>query len=387
MLKRLMQTMRGTRPAAGRPRVAAQRFDRPIAFITQAQDATWVDPDRAYYSPLASMRLRLVAPARALARLGPVAIVPLEHALEDPALKAFDSPGTIVMGKLASSDVVRLAPQLVALTDWLRASGPDVRVFADLSDNYAAYGQEMQHPFPEEYQRRLGQACPLIVPCAGLAAELAPWANRGVHVVEDPWESPRTNPPRVAPGRRIRLLWFGMAGVMTFRHMRRAFEEMLSSLSDLSLDFTIVTSEHRLDFVRDLEQALRQTHPDLRFRFVPWTLEATWRAIDACDFVLLPNDAQAAWSRGKSHNRLVEAIRGGRFAVASPIPSYRELEQFAWVGDSLAEGIRWALAHPRDAECRILAGQAAIETRFSPEAVGARWCQVLGVTGWNGPSP
>jgi hypothetical protein len=379
MLKRLMQAMRAGRPATGRKQ--ARGFDRPIAFITQAQDATWVDPDRPYDSTLASMRLRLIAPARALARLGPVAIVPLELALRDPALVAFDSPGTIVMGKLASSDVVRFAPQLTALTEWLRTPGPRVRVFADLSDNYAAYGREMQHPFPEEYQRRLGQACRLIVPCAGLAEELAPWAMHGVSVVEDPWESPRENPPRVAPERRIRLLWFGMAGVMTFQHMRRAFEALLRSLSDLSLSFTIVTSEHRAEYVRDLEQALRPAHADLQFRFVPWTLEETWRAIDECDFVLLPNDTQAAWSRGKSHNRLVEAIRGGRFAVASPIPSYLELERFAWVGDSLAEGIRWALAHPRDAERRIGAGQTAIRSRFSPDAVGERWCEVLGAGG------
>jgi hypothetical protein len=377
MLKRLMQTLRAARlPAEGAP---ARTFDRPIAFITQAQEATWVAPDRAYYSTLASMRLRLVAPARALARLGPVAIIPLEHALRDPSLRAFDAPGTIVMGKLASSDVVRLAPQLVALTDWLRAPGPGVRAFADLSDNYAAYGREMQHPFPEEYLRRLGEACPLIVPCAGLAEQLAPWAVHGTRVVEDPWESPRENAPRVAPVARVRLLWFGMAGVMTFEHMRAAFTEMLRSLPDLPLEFTIVTSEHRADFVRELERALRGAHADLEFRFVSWTLEATWQAIDACDFVLLPNDTSAAWSRGKSHNRMVEAIRGGRFAVASPIPSYIELERFAWVGESLAAGIRWALEHPREAEARIAAGQAAIGSRFSPQAVGERWCEALGV--------
>jgi hypothetical protein len=385
MLKRLMRSMRAARPAAGRK--PAGGFDRPIAFITQAQDATWVDPDQPYYSTLASMRLRLVAPARALARLGPVAIIPLEQALQDPGLAAFDSPGTIVMGKLASSDVVRLAPQLSTLTDWLRSPGPGVRAFADLSDNYAAFGKEMQHPFPEEYQRRLGEACPLIVPCAGLAEELAPWAVRGVHVVEDPWESPRQNPPRVASGERVRMLWFGMAGVMTFQHMRGAFVELLRSLHELPLTFTIVTSEHRAEFVRDLEQALRRAHADLEFRFLPWTLETTWRAIDECDFVLLPNDTAASWSRGKSHNRMVEAIRGGRLAVASPIPSYVELERFAWVGDSLAEGIRWALAHPREAERRIAAGQAAIASRFSPDAVGRRWCEVLGVAGRDGSRP
>lgn len=94
--------------------------------------------------------------------------------------------------------------------------------------------------------------------------------------------------------------------------------------------------------------------------------------------MLLPQ-ADDAWGRVKSHNRLVESIRSGRFALASPIPSYVELQDFAWVGADLAEGLDWALGQPQDAAARLAAGQSAIESRFSPAVVGARWRAALGL--------
>jgi hypothetical protein len=376
MLKRLLHSVLAIRPDTrlAPPPAAAKR---PVAFITRAAEAAWVDPEGRYDAKLASMRLRVIAPARALARHAPVVLVPLERALRDPSLSEYGSPGTIVIGKLATADVVRCADQLTALTEWLQARPADVRVFADLSDNYAAYGGETGHPFPAEYQRRLGAACPFIVPCAGLAEELAPWAGHGVHVVEDAWESPRTNAPQFAPGARLRLLWFGNAGVMTFGHLRAALAELVQGLADLPLHFTMVAAEQRAELASELAEVLRRAHADLEFRFVPWSLEATWQAIDECDVVALPRDTEGSWSRGKSHNRLVEAIRGGRFAVASPIASYRELDAYAWVDGDLAGGVRWALANPSQAEARIRGGQAAIAARFSPEAVGARWKALL----------
>src|SRR2546430_12667808 len=46
--------------------------------------------------------------------------------------------------------------------------------------------------------------------------------------------------------------------------------------------------------------------------------------------------------------RLSAALHAGRFPVCHPSPYYGALGEFAWVGDDLAEGIRWALTHPED---------------------------------------
>jgi hypothetical protein len=81
----------------------------------------------------------------------------------------------------------------------------------------------------------------------------------------------------------------------------------------------------------------------------------------------------------KSHNRLVEAIRGGRLAIASPIPAYQELSHYAWVGEPLAAGLRWAQDHPDEVVQRVTAGQAHVEARFAPRVVGQKWARALGV--------
>lgn len=335
------------------------------------------------------MRLRIIAPARYLAAIRPVAVLPIDYVLAHPDLEGYERPEAVVIGKLSSSDVIARAPSLRALLDWLGTWTEGIEAFADFSDNYAAYGQATGQPFLAEYQRRLGEMCRFVTPCDALAQELAPWARRGIEVVEDPWESPRQNPPRFAPSRTLRLCWFGNVGPMNFEPLRDMLARCLARLGGRSATLSVVTSATRSDLVAQLEAALRTANAQVAFEFVPWSPNATWRAIDDCDIVLLPQDTERDWSRGKSHNRLVEAIRGGRLAVASPIPSYLELASGAWVGEDLASGVEWALDHPDEVKRRIEAGQALIAPRFSPEAVGRRWAQVLGIDdprGADGPS-
>ncbi len=69
----------------------------------------------------------------------------------------------------------------------------------------------------------------------------------------------------------------------------------------------------------------------------------------------------------------MEAIWAGRFVVANPIPSYREFDDFAWLGDSIVDGIKWALDHPDEVRRRIAAGQEYIEKNHSPEVIARQW--------------
>jgi glycosyltransferase involved in cell wall biosynthesis len=125
--------------------------------------------------------------------------------------------------------------------------------------------------------------------------------------------------------------------------------------------------------------ALRAVHPEFRVRHVEWSLRARADAIAGADLVVLPQDAASMWGTVKSHNRLVEAIRGGRFAIAPPVPAYVELSEYSRIGDDLANAIEWALGHPDEVLSRLDAGQAYVAQRFSPERIGAQWARVLGL--------
>lgn len=103
-----------------------------------------------------------------------------------------------------------------------------------------------------------------------------------------------------------------------------------------------------------------------------WTQDGELRAIQSAAVVLL-----TASNPGASANRVIKAIRAGRFVVApedSP-QAWREISGI-WVGD-VREGIAWALTHRDDACQRVKAAQEAIRERFSPQTVAKRWTDVF----------
>lgn len=350
-----------------------------VAFVAELPKAVQVRRDESYYSGLASTRLRLLIPARELARRIPVWLVPLEEFVARPDLPHLGRPLAVVIGKLSSDDVIAREAFLRKLIRAARRASRDRPLFADLSDDYAALGKAMNKPFLKKYQRLLGTACKFTVPTQALADAVRRDARLGLHVVEDPYESLTAQEVRTGTGERPRLAWFGRLGETN----RSVFEEELLRFAqrahDRPLALEIVAQSEARETVELIAQRLRRVHPDFLLSFTNWSIAATEAAISRCDYVWLPQDSRSAWGRVKSHNRLVAAIRGGRLALASPIPAYQELAAYAWVGEDLAQGLEWALGNPREAARRVAEGQSCVEERFSPEVVGRRWADVLGV--------
>lgn len=351
-----------------------------MAFAVLASKVMWVEPKGSYRSGLASTRLRAIIPACELAREVPVAFVPLQAAAEGGStLQALGRLEALVLTKLSTADVVERERELEALLDWLDGEGRHLRVCADLSDDYAALGREAGHSYPARYQARLGARCELVVPCESLRRRLAPWAQHGIRVIEDPWETPSPAPPRFSPAGEVRLAWFGNLGPMSLDALASGLIQAVRGVRDRAVTVEIVAGEQRAALVDQLCTMLAEAHPALKTVFTPWSVEGTRQAIAAADMVVLPQDTASEWAQVKSHNRLVETLRGGRLAIASPIASYVEMERFAWVGDDLAAGVAWALGHPAEAEARIAAGQRYVEGRFAPSLIGRKWANALDV--------
>lgn len=103
-----------------------------------------------------------------------------------------------------------------------------------------------------------------------------------------------------------------------------------------------------------------------------WTRERQLDAIRECAFVILPTDDR----RAKSANRLIEAVRNGRFVIAGPLPAHDEFKNYMWIGD-IREGIEWAKYHPIECEERIRACQDFIDGKYNPATIGKQWAKVL----------
>ena len=380
LLRRALSRSAGPKKGAGPQNLPARASSAPpvVAFLSTI-DRTCFIPDDVIYSRLASTRLRTLIPAGQIAGKARVALVPWS-ALFDPAgFAALGAPAVLVIAKLSTAEALTRRDEVERGLERLRALHGSVRLVADVSDDYAAMAAELNQPFLEAYQRGLAETCVLTVPCEALAKRLRPVARHGVRVIEDPWESPRANPAAVRCGDPLQLLWFGNLGNTNAGVVEGGLRQALRGLRGRRARVDVITGPERSGLVAGIAERLNREYPAASIQFVEWSLEAVWSALAHCDLVLLPQDHRDAWGSVKSHNRLVEAIRAGRFALASPIPSYAELADYAWVGEDLAEGLAWALDHPREAEQRIAAGQAYVATRFAPEVVGRKWADVLGL--------
>jgi hypothetical protein len=107
------------------------------------------------------------------------------------------------------------------------------------------------------------------------------------------------------------------------------------------------------------------THPE-------WSRENQVEAIKECAVVIIPTDCR----KGKSANRLIEAVRNGRFVVAGDLPAHDEFKEFMWIGD-IREGIEWAKSHKDECIERVKACQDYLRDRYSPERIGKLWLEAL----------
>lgn len=106
---------------------------------------------------------------------------------------------------------------------------------------------------------------------------------------------------------------------------------------------------------------------------MPWSRAHEDGYLKYCAICLLTGN-----NVGASANRVVKAIRAGRFVVAPPgIPAWDELRDYCWIGD-VREGVKWALNNREDACLKVAQGQRYMRERFNPSLIGAKWTDVFG---------
>jgi len=103
-----------------------------------------------------------------------------------------------------------------------------------------------------------------------------------------------------------------------------------------------------------------------------WSREKQDLMLSECAFVLIPTGKSMA----KSANRLIDAVRNGRFVIAGDLPAHEEFNKFMWIGDIRA-GVEWFNSHQNEAIERIAECQKYIENKYSPESISRLWFNTL----------
>jgi hypothetical protein len=105
---------------------------------------------------------------------------------------------------------------------------------------------------------------------------------------------------------------------------------------------------------------------------VQWTPQAFDHEIKKPCIVIIPTGKKQA----KSENRMVEAIRCGRYVCAEHLPSYEAFGEFFPLGD-IPKHIELALDNPLQSIERIKEAQAYIRDKYSPRTIAEQWLEVI----------
>lgn len=332
-----------------------------IAWILSAAGATGDATN--LHSTLASYRYRAAIPMTALRARGHTCTwhgLRAGEAIDarHPALREAD---VVVFGKNHGEQA-----EVVGLLEHARSAG--VATVVDMCDDYFGTGQ--RH---EPYYRTLAKLAHAVTASSERLADAIEQAT-GIEaaIVRDPYEGP-PGAPRWAPDvRNVKAVWFGTPFNLEAL-LAEAFE-LPGKIRDYTLHVDVLTSVS--EGLEDAFQKLNaRSGGKLTLAFREWSLERNWAALADADLALLPVK-QERFFLAKGANRLVETLRAGRFAIAHALPAYAEFKPWTWTGD-LAEGIEWALDHPREVVERITAGQQYVDHNYSPAAIAREWEDAL----------
>lgn len=162
-------------------------------------------------------------------------------------------------------------------------------------------------------------------------------------VIDDPWENAEEKPQ--CEGREI--FWFGHAANLMSLH------RVGPQIEDLKAVISICTNSPS-------DYAIR------------WSPETERRGLERTAVVLVTGD-----NPGASANRIVKALRAGRFVVTpGGAPAWDAFKPYIWMGN-VREGIEWAFANREEACAKISAGQEFVRERNSPQTISTRWMELF----------
>ena len=237
-------------------------------------------------------------------------------------------------------------------------------VFCDLAPDTPRFVYDVLDLRGIEHARA---AYAITAPTVELAQAAASRVGRPVEVVPEPLEGPRRAPraARIRPRSRP-LEWLARrAGLATdawrtgllwivekpdAETIVGAYPALKALGRDLPLSLHCIGEPEVLEALRG---ALPQEAPDaVRLSFEASTPEAMARALEACDFVLLP--------RAPRLQR--EVLHAGRLAIVDADP---------------CEAIRRALAHPRETLESLQRAQQQLDEIHAPAVVARAWVRIF----------
>lgn len=218
--------------------------------------------------------------------------------------------------------------------DLARSSGPFV--FDVVNDHFMG-------KFADHYQTMCGWAAQVTCSSAAMADTIMKRTGMDAIVIDDPWENEER--PAKCKGREV--LWFGHAANLP------SLFAAADKLANMPVVLVVCTNGGHANTLL-------------------WSPESERRSLERAAVVLMTGN-----NPGASSNRIVKALRAGRFVVTrGGTPAWDEFKPYVWIGD-VREGIEWAFANREEACAKIKAGQEYVRERNSPTLIARKWMEVF----------
>ena len=208
---------------------------------------------------------------------------------------------------------------------------------------YDVVNDHFKGKYAAEYHGMCSVADRITVASQAMAETVFSHTGRDAVVIDDPYETPEADAACIGNG----VLWFGHSANL------HSLLPHLDAVGDTGASFVVCSNYAKAS--------------------VPWSLENEAKCLQGAAVVLMTGN-----NPGASANRVVKAIRAGRFVVAPKdcAESWRELAPYMWVGDT-KDGIAWAFNNREEACSQISAGQDYIRQRFNPQLIGSQWTELF----------
>jgi hypothetical protein len=318
-------------------------------------------------SPLASTRLRLLIPKAVLeARGHAVDLLQVDSASFDATVARLREFDAVVFKK-----TLERGQLVVDLFERAVASG--IPTLFDLCDLRIDAASETGR----RNLRMVRAADRVTTSTPALAEVLRTMDARDIRVITDPYEGPRGEPAWRPNADRLKVLWFGhLSNLDTTDGL---VEELGAIGRHRPIQLTLVTGPEPglLKRCKELNQRWRHA---LALRYEEWSPEVLWAALAATDVVAIPSRADSPEKRVKSPNRIVESLWAGRCVIANPLPAYAPFAPWAFIDETIRDGLERALAEEDRIVERVRAAQAYIAEAHSPARIGEDWERAIAET-------
>lgn len=316
--------------------------------------------DSGATSDYASARYRALIPGRELERLG--------HEVQFVSQSSSGSPRApldLVCDVLIVSKSCR--PDSEQLARAVKERGG--RVVTDFCDDHFGHPRIGRH-----FKNLCALSDHVVASTPAMADAIRRNTGRESVVISDPIEGPRCKPQFAPRLPRLRVIWFGhptnVGGVAQKLGEVVALGDMVATRFSM---VTAVTS-HVAAVARELAERSRG---GVQVQLVPWSVEATWEALEQADVAWIPV-ADCAQTVVKSPNRLIEALWAGRLTVADPVPTYVPFADVVPIGRRLKVAVAEALEDPSAVELRLREAQRRIARSHSAFECGRQWAAAIG---------